>query len=279
MSFLRDHAGLRNFVFQNKQRYLYSKLLDYYLLPPAARRAALRRGKDLVSCGMLRSGSTLVYNILRHIAAHKQHKHDGFYALEKDFVQDGMETVAPVVWKTHCYSRLLVKRVRAGRSLGVFTHRNLLDSIASQVQKGWIPDMDKFLAGTKLTRYVYTSILYDEDPCFLSIAYRDLMHDKEAVIALLYERVMGEVDEEVVRQLHEKTEVKRVKKQIASMAYDRVDHNFVNKETGLHRDHINDPRIGKYSGVLSEEEVAKIRATPAYREFCRHFLYDLDNVG
>ncbi len=154
-----------------------------------------------------------------------------------------------------------------------FTHRNLLDSIASQLQKGWIDDLDEFLASTKLKRYVFTSILYDENPNFASIAYHDLMSNKRAVVAQLFTSVIGTTDEEVIERIHQNTEIESVKAKIKELTYDEHDRNRVNHETGLHQDHINDPKIGKWKTVISNSDAQKIRQTDAYRVFSDHFKY------
>ncbi len=273
MDSLRKNSQLREWFYGNKDRYALTKQLDYYLSSARQLDSGLSKGRDIVVCGMLRSGSTLVFNILREILLHKMKHHQGFYGLERDYRAKGPEDFIPTLWKTHTYSHLLVKRVSAGQSQAFFTHRNLLDSIASQLQKGWIDDLDEFLASTKLKRYVFTSILYDEHPDFTSISYRDLMSEKRAVVGQLFESVIGSRDEEVIERIHQDTEVASVKAKIEELNYDQYDRNLVNHATGLHRDHINDPKIGKWKEVISEADAHKIQQTEAYRIFSEHFNY------
>ncbi len=273
MDSLRNNYQLREWFYGNKDRYELTKRLDYYLSSLRHLDSGLNKSQDIVVCGMLRSGSTLVFNILREILLHKMKHHQGFYGLEKDYRAKTSLDFIPTLWKTHTYSHLLVKRVNAGQTQAFFTHRNLLDSIASQLQKGWIPDLDEFLASTKLKRYVFTSILYDENPKFTSLAYQDLMTNKKAVVTQLFQSVTGTINEEIIERIHQNTEVSSVKAKIKALNYDQFDQNLVNHETGLHKDHINDPTIGKWKNVISEEDADKIRRTEAFQVFSEHFKY------
>lgn len=91
----------------------------------------LNQDKEIVICGMPRSGSTVVYNIVKDIL-----KIDQKFVYVKDN-KDYIEAVNKGYRLIKCHSNLPIikNRVRSNKAIGIFTYRNLLDIAVSLIQK------------------------------------------------------------------------------------------------------------------------------------------------
>ena len=58
------------------------------------------------------------------------------------------------------------------------------------------------------------------------------------------------------------------------MSFEKIGNDLVNKETGLHIDHINNPALNKWTKVFSEKDVDLITGRKAYGYYKNFFGYD-----
>jgi len=226
--------------------------------------------KDIVNCGAPRSGSTLLNIILKEIVTLKVKALDNFCSEEPDYINKLKNTPTLNITKTHNYSWLIAKRIEKTKSIGFFTHRDIRDVIVSQMQKGWIKDVDEFLKN-KSKFYIYNSILYAQTKNMIIISYEKLMNDKKTVIKKVGIALNVELTNEEIDEIDIKTSLNNIKKKIDNMEFIKGAANEVNSSTGLHKNHINDPTLRKWRNNLTPNEINLINKQAA--EYIRFFNY------
>ncbi len=232
--------------------------------------------KDIVVCGMQRSGSTLLYNLLNKMIALKVNPAQGFFYYTHDYVEKINQPNYFFLRKTHNYTVFLKRRIANKSSLAFYTHRNLLDVIASFKQKGWAPDVHDFVVNGSLDQIVSEAILYGQLKNIVLIPYNDLYLNKSAIIHKLAKHLKIVLAKKEVEQLVEETSVVKTKEKMSTLVYeDHGGRNLVNDDTGLHANHINNPAPQKWKSVLTNEEIKLVQTSSAYKKYCKFFNYNL----
>lgn len=218
--------------------------------------------RDIVVCGMARSGSTLVMNIINTFLEHDA-QYCYFYDLSS--YKDSFDSRASVK-KTHRYSYLLENRIRRGYTKGIFTYRHPFDVIASLIQRGWHRSVPVMIDSGLIDGMMATSILYMRIPQVAKIRYERLYEQPETVMSNLYRNLFGDnissikLDQavELCRTGEEKPELSRY-----------VHQKLPNPATGYHRNHVIEPKPGKYRSVLSREDIETLSHQRLVREYLR----------
>lgn len=229
--------------------------------------------KDVVVCGMKRSGSTLLYNILWKMLEQRSNPNKGFFYYTGQYMEQLKNPNYFFVRKTHSYSALLKRRINKNYSLAFFTHRNLLDIIASNVEKGWIKNVNEFVENGLLDHYIGEALLYKKVKNLIFIRYDELFTNKRGVILEVAKHLNLELNELDILNIIEETSVKNTLKKIDNIGFEFTGENHVNHDTGLHENHINNPNLDKWKEVLSPEEVSLIKAQKSYEKYNRAFNY------
>lgn len=257
---------MRKIIYENPRLYYLAKVvkgvLSGQLSPGLTHHEA-----EIMVCGMNRSGSTLLYNILGEILKEQPVAKVGFVYGGADHQQSLRERRYLTLRKTHAFTLLLKRRIASGATLAFFSYRNLLDVIASHRQKGWIEDVEAFVESGRLDQVVSEAILFRQTHNVILVDYRRLMADKEGLVAELASRLNIDLTAEQVNTIVASVSLESVKKKMSAMQFDERGQNKVNEQSGLHHNHINDPSENKYRTVLSEKEVALIKGTKAYARF------------
>jgi hypothetical protein len=178
-----------------------------------------------------------------------------------------------VLRKTHEFSLLLKNRIEKGQTLGFFTHRNLLDIIASHIEKGWINDVKSFVDEYGLEKLVYRAIILSKIKGLIIIPYDELMENKMNVIKMISKRLNVELNEEQVHDIIKETSIENTKMKIKNLNFEKVGNDLFDKKTGLHKNHINNPQTGKWQNVLNPNEIDLIVNNKAFKLFNTTFGY------
>lgn len=192
--------------------------------------------KLIVSAGMVRSGSTWLYNVLRHVYLCDEKRVYGSYETDYD---PAMEADIHVV-KTHRWRSDLYEGANA-----VFTTwRDLRDVAASIVRRGWCRE-------EIITPYVREVIFREYN----------LWHEK-STLEVCYPVLVSDPLHEIQRILDclELTNVccEEVARDIDKLG--RCVSTVVSPITQIWPGHVTDGRIGSYRETLSEETVRSIEA-------------------
>ena len=261
------------------KKIIYNSEYNYYLYEKYKNKLKNRKnrinyGTDIVVCGLNRSGSTLTYNILYHILQKSYKPSLGFFSDEKAYIEELKQPKYSILRKTHDYSITLKNRIENKKTIGIFSHRHLLDVIASLVEKGWISDIKDFVSQYGVEKLVYNSILIAKIRGIIIISYEELLNEKEIIIQRIASQLDLSLSEEQIQQIIYETSIENTKKKISSLSFEKIGNDLVNKETGLHIDHINNPALNKWTKVFSEKDVDLITGRKAYGYYKNFFGYD-----
>lgn len=266
--------AFKKLAFSNIELYRMARKITYFDYRwKISGQEAKSKGSNIIVCGVARSGSTLIYNILLELLAKRDICNYGFFRNEYEYKEYILSQDMITVAKTHRYSPLLEKKISSGIDIGIFTHRSLLDVIASLIQKKWIADVTTFLSSDNYKSLVNDAILYSRIENMTVVSYEELYRYKEKVIKRLAAVLEVAVSQADLTKISSKTSVDATHRKIEAMNYSLVGNNYVNKNTGLHKGHINDPSLGKYHQVLTLNDVKKIKNDVFYKKYSTSFGY------
>ncbi|MCK4947495.1 MAG: sulfotransferase domain-containing protein [Candidatus Aureabacteria bacterium] len=264
---------LGKFFLRNTSWYYLYRYLKYLQEFGVSNRCINCPEKDIVVCGMPRSGSTLLYNILKIILTKTLEMEDGFCFVEKEYTNKMNNQNIYHLRKIHIFSFLLAKRIKTDKTIGFFTHRDIRDVIVSLIQKKWITDFDEFIESGRLHRIVYTSLLYAKTKNMHVFSYDELLHNKEEAMRRVLRILNLELDTTLIEHLIKETSIGNTQRKIAQNKYIiKSDKVIYNPATGLHKNHIQDPRTGKWKEFLSREQIKIVNKIA--KEYIYFFNYE-----
>ncbi|MBK1790518.1 hypothetical protein [Persicirhabdus sediminis] len=189
-----------------------------------------------------RSGSTLVYNILREIFPQKQ------------------------IIKTHALER------RFERDQIVSTYRNPLDAISSSINRYKLEATDDVIE--QQIQEFKENGLYDifkviDSPKTLLLKYEDFYDNFDYIYANLESHFNITLNQELKDSISSKLSIPSVKKMTAKMN----DFSEFDPENHFHGNHISEfnGQIGRYNQVLNKQQAEHIRTELA--DYMKHFGY------
>ena len=224
--------------------------------------------KDIIICGMQRSGSTLLFNIVNEVLSRNKHKQDTFFEEEILYKKLLQQELSTSVKKNHTYLPMVAQRVKKGISIGFFTHRDIRDVIVSSIQKGWLNNVEEWVENERIRYMANNALLYAKTPNMHVISYQKLMNDKEAVIKEVANKLDIVLDEQDIADIHHKTSIENTKKKLAAIPEEKK----LLYTDQLHKNHIADGKTGKWINDLSKDEIALV--TELTKDFLLYFGYD-----
>jgi len=230
---------------------------------------------DAVVCGMQRSGSTLLYNIMKLLIMEKHFRADTFSGTEKQY-QEALKSKEPfVARKIHEYTLLLKRRIENGYTKAFYTHRNLLDVLASYKQKGWIAKEEEIFERQIIEELVFTALSFKKLKNINLIAYNDLYFNKIEVIRKVAKIINVELSDVALQRIDNETSLEKSKAIIKNeQLVTTMDKTVLNTRTGLHKNHINNPKPNKWEAVLTPDFVATINKHKLFNLYRDEFGYE-----
>jgi hypothetical protein len=224
--------------------------------------------KDIVVCGVPRSGSTLLFNLIRELVKIELDRLDGFFTTEIEYQNLLSKERSFFVKKNHEVSWLLIKRIKSNLSLGFFTHRDIRDVVVSLMQKGWMQDFNTWIERKGLHTMVNNSLIYASVKNMNTISYEELTNDRLTVVNNIKKILnLDHVDESSMKMIVRNSSIEEIRKKIENIS---VDDEY-DRATHLHKDHIADAEMGKWRRHLSDDQVEVINAIS--REYLIRFNY------
>lgn len=208
--------------------------------------------KDIINCGMPRSGSTLLHNIIQEVIGSKDNYN--YCQTEKEYCNRLMKSSKKYhLSKIHIYSPTAANRISTNRSIGFFTHRDIRDIIASKIQKRGIK-LEQEILYMNVRYAINIALSYVEIKELHIISYEDLFMNRESVIKRIANILNIPISDNKIKEIYENTSISSTKNKIESGVSDKKKENFVLAESGLHKNHINNPSLGKWKNILTEKE-------------------------
>lgn len=216
---------------------------------------------------MPRSGSTLLFNIIKEMLKLHTAKIDPYFINDKEYNKLLKNEISLVVKKNHRYSPLLKNRIMKGLSIGFFTHRDIRDVVVSLVQKGRIPDFDKWVNRGRLRKIVNDAFLYASTGKVMMIEYEHLLNQKKNVIDRVEKKLKLNLTDEEKESIIEKTDIEKTQK----MLKEKDENEQIDYSNHLHQNHISDGKIGKWKQCLTDYEIQVINLEA--KDFLNFFNY------
>ncbi|MGD1892848.1 MAG: sulfotransferase domain-containing protein [Cyclobacteriaceae bacterium] len=207
--------------------------------------------KDIIVCGVQRSGSTLLFNIINEVLNEQKNSVDSFFEEELKYKKILANELSTLVKKNHTYLPMVARRVRSGKSIGFFTHRDIRDVIVSSIQKGWLSDINEWVTNLRIRYMINNSILYATTPNMHIFSYDKLMNYRTEVISEIADVLNIPLSEEAIQRISAKTSIDVTRNKLKEIPSD-VKLEYSDQ---LHKNHIADGVIGKWRNFLSEEEI------------------------
>lgn len=256
-----------NLKLSNLHIYKLHLLRNYYM--SGAYKFSKFPVKEILICGLNRSGSTMLYNIIKLMMELSEKKGDVYIKNDYDYVglleQYKHEPIA--LFKIHHFSILAKKRIEAGRAIAFFTHRDTRDVCVSLIQKGWLT-MATYFSKRVYKYHYYNSILYTSVKGMHTFTYKQLMEDKRQVIHDLAIILGKSLTEAEVDAIVFKTDIQNTRKTIKANVQQSAEYNVSSQ---LHHNHIADGKSDKYLSFFNEKELKKLNRKN--KKFLRHFKY------
>jgi|GEM_PF-1860445 len=222
--------------------------------------------KDIVVCGMARSGSTLLFNIIKEMVNFHYRKIDPYFIDDSEYSNLLNHEISLFIKKNHRYSFSLQRRLKKKLTFGFFTHRDIRDVVVSLMQNGRITDFNKWSADGRLRKIVNDALLYARTGNVMMIEYEDLLNNKLKVIDIIADNLKLNLFPEEEQSIVEKTDLVSTKKLLSAKETDTID-----LANHLHKNHISDGKVGKWKEILTKEQIAYINSST--KDFLDFFHY------
>jgi hypothetical protein len=213
--------------------------------------------------GMIRSGSTLQYQIAKSLVEERLGGTAiGFIeASEIDVRLGELEsspgTRFPCVVKSHVCTPGIRSRLERGDAVAFYTYRDIRDIVVSGSRNFKIP-LDEFISGRLLDQAIGESYLWTSCPGVSSASFEFLMGNMVSWVGGMMEFLGIDAEERQVRELAEAHSIERQKERMKTASHVAMGGFLVDPGTLLHRDHIDRGAIGGWRGVLDAERIAAI---------------------
>lgn len=228
---------------------------------------------DIVNCGIPRSGSTLLSMIINEILQF-EYEIDYKYVKNEQGYIDHLKKHEPYIFsKLHIYSPLIAKRIKSHKCIGFFTHRDIRDIIVSRVQKGWTKNIENYIKSGANRLQINDALLYANVNNINIISYFDLMNNTKDIIGLVSKKLNITLTEQDIIKIHKNVSISTSKNRIGKANFIRQGENLVDLVSGLHRNHINDPTIGKWREILTNEQIKLINENSM--DYLDYFNYEV----
>lgn len=259
------NKNFKKYIFQHP--YLYSLYLTSRNLSfPSIFRANTYKVKDIVVCGMARSGSTLLFNIIKEMVKFHYQKVDPYFINDREYANLLQNEISLFIKKNHRFTFSLKRRFAKKLTYGFFTHRDIRDVVVSLMQIGRITDFEKWVADGRLRKIVNDALLYSRNGDVTMIEYDDLVNNKLQVINSIAEKLKLKLSENEIEWILNKTDIESTKQQLSLK-----ENNEIDLTNHLHKNHISDGKIGKWKEVLSKEQIEVINELT--KDFLKFFNY------
>lgn len=223
--------------------------------------------RDIIICGMPRSGSTLLFNLIKQLMIIHSNKVNTYFNYDLEYRELLSNERSIYVKKNHRYSPLLSKRIEKKLSIGFFTHRDIRDVVVSLIQKGRITDFYDWLARRKLRKIINDSMLYANTKNIILIPYEELINDKKNVILKVAGKLNICLTESEINSLIDSSDIEKIKEDIKI----RGEVGKIDVITQLHSNHIKDGIVGKWKEILSKDQIDIINESG--KDFLKFFRY------
>lgn len=256
---------LKKYIYKNMKLYKFAKqsktVIRGNFISPRFHK------KDIVVCGMKRSGSTLLFNLIKEITNKIGNDRDTYFNDENDYIRLLNYEDYRYISKTHSYVPFVARRIKNGYTRGFFSHRDIRDVIVSLMQKGWVENIDHWLKTDQLEILINNSILWASVKNITIISYEELIKNGKDVIISIAKQVNINLTNDDINNILEKVSIKNTKKTIDSIK----GNNEYDVKTQLHQNHIFDGKIGKWKKILTEEQISIINKRS--NNFLKYFKY------
>ena len=198
--------------------------------------------QKIVCAGMVRSGSTILYNIARLLYEEKYGAKNVYACWIKGYRRGDPREIHVV--KTHQFDN---KFIKDGAKV-LTSRRDMRDVAASLMRKGWIKPRVNIVASIAkaLSRYSawYKHSIYD-------MKYEDMKTDLVRIINDVAAALELDFSNE---------EVAKIKKKLESLTYmsDGKRNNVYNEKNLYHKHHVTDGEVGGYKKNLTKDMITQI---------------------
>lgn len=261
-------SSIKRFIFSSPQRYRW--FARYYMNFGSLfyQGKHIYEIKDVVICGMQRSGSTLLFNIVNEVLNKNKHQQDTFFEEEVLYKKILQAELSTSIKKNHTYLPMVAKRIKNGLSIGFFTHRDIRDVVVSSMQKGWLDNVQEWVDSERIRYMANNALLYAKTPNMHVISYEKLMNQQEEVIKEVADKLNVALDSEDIADIRQKTSLEATRKKLKAIPEDKK-LLYANQ---LHKNHIADGKSGKWAEHLSPDETRLI--TQLAYDFLSYFDYE-----
>lgn len=224
--------------------------------------------KDVIVCGIHRSGSALLYNLVSEVLRENRNVVYAQFDSEVQYQELLANEISMLVKKNHTYLPLVAQRIERGQSIGFFSHRDLRDMVVSMMQIGWIDDVEAWIRDYKLKRIENNALLYAAIPNMNIFSYEQLICQKPEVVKKIADVLHVSLPPRAIEQICERTSLENMR-QDPTRASHRSQYRF---HSHMLPGHVADGQIGKWKQHLSSQEAQLL--TERHREYMKYFGYE-----
>lgn len=211
----------------------------------------------VVAGGMIRSGSTFLFNVIREVLS-LQGPVEVVSANSIAELVYSRSTDEHFILKTHAPDEAVLSRIKDGEMPCVCTIRNPEDAISSWMHTFGFPIEDGIEA---VRNWLFWYVAVKDR--VLTIGFDQIEREPMAAITQVVDFIDNPIDPGLARSLGEKYSKSALKKRYDSLEKtdETVDIGFsyYDKETFFHRRHISNLHVGDGGGALLPHQVIKIR--------------------
>jgi hypothetical protein len=218
--------------------------------------------KDIIICGIQRSGSTLVYNYTKELIEYKNKNIDTFFSFDIQYKNLLKNEYSSLIKKTHTYTPYISRRIKKKQSIGIFTYRDIRDILVSAIQKGWINSYNDWIRNNGLNQIIFNALLFAETPNIIKISYQELIDNPEIVIKTIASNLDLIIDQDEIIRIIDKYSIPSVKNKISQIPANKK----LEYSDQFHKNHIYDAKTGKWKDYFSDSDIKIIN------NYCKRYL-------
>jgi tetratricopeptide (TPR) repeat protein len=206
--------------------------------------------RNFVVCGMLRSGSTLIYQLVCAILEQRSAVNRvGFLPEGQTWLPSSVEEVISVV-KLHHFDEALAAMVASGRVAAIYTYRDPRDAVVSGMRQFSIP-FDKALEWIEYISGVGAK--WEATPNTMSLKYEDMIQDIPRLVTQLCAYMNVNISADTIEAIaadYTSDKQRARASQVPKGAYDPVNL--------LHFGHIGQADCSSATSSLNADEISRI---------------------
>jgi len=213
-------------------------------------------------CGMVRSGSTLQYQLAAGLVEMCGCGVRSRYLPENNFsdlLTEYKDVSGMIVVKAHLLTRLMENLLMQGKAMSIGCHRDIRD-VAVSIMRKWDVTFDDLIASRWLDRAIGMLESWSVLPAHLLSRYEDMRDNPACEVLRIASHLSIDCSKTLALDLANSLSMEQQKKRILNIAQKKnslnIKGDYWDEASLLHHNHLFSGRSGEWKKILTHQQVA-----------------------